>query len=273
MDAATDKLHAILRERRDGEVLVVTGAGVSAESGVPTFRGKEGYWTVGAREYQPMELATLASFRRHRREVWRWYLYRRGVCRKAAPNPGHAALARLEEGLGDRFHLATQNVDGLHLRAGNSMERTYQIHGNIDFMRAAEGRGRALYPIPEHIQLADRDAPLTDEDYAALVTPAGEPARPHVLWFDEYYEEELYRSDSAMTAACRCDLLIIAGTSGAAALPHHVAAEAARARAAILNIDPTENPFGEFAQSRPDGLWLQGTCGRWLPPIVDALLA
>ena len=75
-------------------MIVLTGAGVSAESGIPTFRGKEGYWTVGAREYHPQELATHDAFAAMPWDVWAWYLYRRGVCRAAAPNAGHDAIAR-----------------------------------------------------------------------------------------------------------------------------------------------------------------------------------
>src|SRR5262245_34496521 len=114
------KLLAPLAAGADTEqkVIVLTGAGVSAESGIPTFRGKEGYWTVGAREYHPQELATHAAFEAMPLEVWAWYLYRRGVCRAAAPNPAHAAIAAIERALGNRFVLVTQNVDGLHLRAG-----------------------------------------------------------------------------------------------------------------------------------------------------------
>src|SRR5215831_9378621 len=97
---------------REGGVVVLTGAGISAESGIPTFRGKEGYWTVGAREYHPQELATHEAFRAMPWEVWAWYLYRRSVCRRAHPNPGHEALTRIAVALPDRFALVTQNVDG-----------------------------------------------------------------------------------------------------------------------------------------------------------------
>ena len=99
---------------------MLTGAGVSAESGIPTFRGREGYWTVGSTEYHPQEMATLQAFEAMPEEVWRWYLYRLGACREAQPNQAHRAIVRLEERLGDRFCLITQNVDGLHLRAGSS---------------------------------------------------------------------------------------------------------------------------------------------------------
>jgi len=151
-------------------VVVLTGAGVSAESGIPTFRGPEGYWSVGSEVYHPQEMATHAAFRRMPREVWRWYLYRWSVCRAAAPNPGHHALAELEQGLGERFWLITQNVDGLHLRAGNSAGRTLEIHGNIDYMRRASG-GKERLPLPESIPPKGKDDPLTDAEWDALVFP------------------------------------------------------------------------------------------------------
>ncbi|MCA9686135.1 MAG: RNA polymerase subunit sigma, partial [Myxococcales bacterium] len=107
------ELDTLLARTEPKKVVVLTGAGISAESGIPTFRGPEGYWTVGAREYHPQELATLQAFNRMPREVWHWYLYRRGICRAAEPNPAHFALVELERALGDRFTLITQNVDGL----------------------------------------------------------------------------------------------------------------------------------------------------------------
>src|SRR5215467_14158483 len=88
---------------KSGHVIALTGAGISAESGIPTFRGKEGYWTIGAREYHPQELATHAAFREMPWEVWAWYLYRKSVCGRAQPNPGHEALTRLAVALPDRF--------------------------------------------------------------------------------------------------------------------------------------------------------------------------
>src|SRR5512134_3855043 len=99
---------------REGRIVALTGAGVSAESGIPTFRGKEGYWTIGSQEYHPQELATRQAFRAMPWQVWAWYLYRRGVCLRAQPNAAHHALARLARALPDRLALVTQNVDGLH---------------------------------------------------------------------------------------------------------------------------------------------------------------
>lgn len=265
------ELCRLLDRGREGRVCIITGAGMSAESGIPTFRGEEGYWVVGSREYRPQEMATRVAFTNMPREVWRWYLYRRHICRAAGPNPGHVALARLEQALGDRFSLVTQNVDGIHLRAGNTLERTYQVHGNIDFMRAANDGVSNLIPMDPELVL-DKLAPMTDEMWARLVCPDGQRARPHILWFDEYYNEMLYRSTTAMTAAASCDLLLIIGTSGAASLPMHATAEAARAGAAIVNLDPYDNDFAVFARDSSRGHWVQGKSAIELPAIVDYLI-
>src|SRR5678816_2740656 len=114
----------------------LAGAGGSAESGIPTFRGKEGYWTIGSREYHPQELATRAAFDEMPWEVWAWYLYRRAVCRRAEPNPGHVALV-------------TQNVDGLHRRAGSPDAQTFPIHGDIALMRCSDECVAERWPIPD----------------------------------------------------------------------------------------------------------------------------
>ena len=256
------------------KVVVTTGAGISAESGIPTFRGPEGYWTVGAKEYRPEELATKAAFGKLPKEVWRWYLYRRGICNGAEPNAAHFALAQLEGALGERFCLVTQNVDGLHLRAGNSLERTLQVHGNTDYMRPIQG-DRQPIPIPASVPRITKDEPMSEAIWAELMSSDGRRTRPHVLWFDEYYEEELFRSDSALEAATQCDLLVVVGTSGAAAIPYHMAA-ALRAQTAMIDINPGQNPFSEHAcnRSRQDkGLWLHGAGTRWVPALVEGLLA
>ena len=257
-----------------GKIVVLTGAGISAESGIPTFRGKEGYWTVGAREYHPQEMATHSAFVEMPMEVWRWYLYRRSVCRAASPNAGHEAVVRLEAGLGDRFRLVTQNVDGLHLRAGNTTERTYQIHGNIDFMRCERGCSAELLPVPEQIPSRGRDDPLESAHYELLRCPlCGGPSRPHVLWFDEYYDEELFRAESAHRAAAEAALLIVVGTSGATNLPLQCASAAARTGAAIIDINPEDNVFGEFASSVPTGHVIRRSAASALPELVGRMIS
>jgi NAD-dependent deacetylase len=255
----------------DGVFVVVTGAGVSAESGIPTFRGEEGYWTVGSRVYHPQELATQAAFRRMPEEIWRWYLYRLGVCRAAAPNPAHVALVELERALGDRFLLVTQNVDGLHLRAGSSRVRTYQIHGNIHFMRCAGPHGDQVVEIPAEVPGLQPADPLPDPARELLRCARCEGwARPHVLWFDEYYDEEVYRFESSLRAAAAASVLVTVGTSGNTNLPNQMVAIARRAGALLIDINPAENPFGRVAAAA-DGLFLRGSASQELPRLLAAV--
>lgn len=256
---------------RVGHVLALTGAGVSAESGIPTFRGKEGYWTVGSREYHPQELATHEAFTRMPWEVWAWYLYRRGVCRGAQPNAAHDALARWDRALGDRFGLITQNVDGLHPRAGSPVERTYPIHGDINLMRCARDCCLDRWPIPEEVPALGKGEPVAEAHKALLVCPrCGGMARPHVLWFDESYDEPRFFLDTARRLAASATLLVVVGTSAQTNLPWQVVSLAARAGATIVDINVEDNPFGEIALE--SGGAVRGSAAAILPAIVDALL-
>ncbi len=261
-----------------GLIVVLTGAGISAESGIPTFRGEEGYWRIGSRNYFPEELATRVAFERMPDEIWGWYLYRRSVCRAAQPNAGHLALARLEHelasrGNADRFLLITQNVDGLHLRAGHTLERTYQIHGNIDFMRAAHDRDASIHPLPVELGTHwERGQPVGERERALLVCPDGSPARPHVLWFDESYDEEHFRFDSSLSAIERAALLIVVGTSGATNLPSMIVRRAAQRSIPLLVINRDESPFAALASDLPNGMFAQARAGDVLPHLVDVLL-
>lgn len=255
-----------------GPVVILTGAGISAASGIPTFRGKEGYWVAGSRHYHPMELATRRAFLQEPGHVWSWYLHRWGVCRAAQPNAAHRAVVQCEEALQERFTLITQNVDGLHLRAGNSPQHTYEIHGNIDFMRCGRGCHRQLYPLPQGVSAKQRGEELTAKDKELLRCPqCGEWARPHVLWFDETYDEEYFRFDSSLAAAQRCRLLIVVGTSASTTLPHHVVSLACASGAAVLDINPDRNAFSQLAESA-GGAWIEQSAVEALPAVVEHLL-
>ncbi len=267
------KLKSVLAKivAGNGLITVLTGAGISAESGIPTFRGKEGYWTVGSAEYHPQEMATFAMFQMQPLEVWRWYLYRRGVCRRAMPNAGHLALAALEETFGDRFLLITQNVDGLHLRAGNSLRRTYQIHGNIDFMRCADDCTDEIFPLPDGFWVSEKTDPLPKNAEAVLRCPrCGGMTRPHVLWFDEYYDETHYRFNSSLRAATRTDLLLVVGSSGATNLPLQVAGLVGERGGMIVDVNVQSNPFSVYAEDN-GGFFLQFSAGEVLPEIASTL--
>ena len=255
-----------------GQLTVLTGAGISAESGIPTFRGPEGYWTVGSREYQPQEMGTYRMFRRMPWEVWRWYLYRWEVCRQAQPNAGHQAIAHLEQVLGDRFLLITQNVDGLHLRAGNSLDRTYQIHGNIDYRRCATPCSPAIYPMPTALQGKTRESPITELEKELLKCPGCEGlTRPHVLWFDETYDETHFKFESSLAAAQRTDLLLVVGTSGATNLPSQVAWQVHQQGGAIIDVNIEANPFTNLALKTDNGYFVQQPSGEALPALVEII--
>jgi NAD-dependent protein deacetylase/lipoamidase len=258
---------------RNGTVIVLTGAGVSAESDIPTFRGKEGYWTVGATEYHPQELATLSSFERMPWDVWAWYLYRRGVCRAASPNDGHYAIARWDDamkGSGDRFALVTQNIDGLHRRAGSPAQRTFAIHGELEQMRCAADCVLDRFPIPASVPALGRGEPVTDAVKAVLVCPrCGEMARPHVLWFDEAYDEPRYRLDTVRELASAAVLVVVVGTSAETNLPWQVVMLGARNGATIVDINPEDNPFGEIAAH--SGGVIRASSAATLPILVDQL--
>jgi NAD-dependent deacetylase len=271
MDAVIAACKAAM-SRPGAPVLALTGAGVSAESGIPTFRGKEGYWTVGARDYHPQELATHDAFTRMPWDVWAWYLYRRTVCRAAEPNAAHAALVRWDAALPDRFGLITQNVDGLHRRAGSPAERTYPIHGDIGLMRCANDCTLDRYPIPDSVPALGKGDPVTGEMRAALVCPrCKKMARPHVLWFDERYDEARFFLDTARRLAANAALLVVAGTSAQTNLPWQVVTLAARAGATIVDINVEDNPFAEIAAG--SGGALRGPAAVILPKLVDALIS
>ncbi len=265
------RLAALLEEVRSarGKVVALTGAGISAESGIPTFRGAEGYWTVGSRNYMPQEMATREMFDRRPEEVWRWYLYRFGVCRDAQPNAGHRALVDLERALGDRFTLVTQNIDGLHRRAGS--RRCLTIHGDAAWVRCAAGCGQPRLDQPD-MGVRDAATPFTAADRARLSCPScGGWLRPHVLWFDECYDEENYSMQTALRAAGAADLLLVVGTSGATNLPMQIGQICWRRGAALVDVNPEDNPFAALARRAERGAAVPGAAGDRLLFILAAL--
>ncbi len=268
-----ETLSAVAERALAGDrcLTVLTGAGISAESGIPTFRGPEGYWQIGSRNYKPEEIGTLAMFQRDPDEVWRWYLYRRTVCQKARPNRGHQAVVALEAAFGDRFMLITQNVDGLHERAGSSSERTLHVHGSLDYIRCSEACTIEVHPFPEGIGAYGRETELSDADRALLICPhCGALARPHVLWFDESYDEAFYRFETALRVAARTGLLITVGTSGATNLPNHVLNLVLRSGGKVIDLNVAQNLFGRMATVN-GGFALIGRSGDVLPTLADTL--
>ena len=260
----------LLASRRGDRVVFLTGAGLSAESGIPTFRGPEGYWTVGSTHYHPTEMATWRSFEAMPEEVWRWYCYRLGVCREAPPNVAHHALLKFDGARPEQSFLITQNVDGLHFRAGQSPDRMALVHGNIEQIRCDAHAPAVFWEHPAELRPTREDPFPRGMDY--LHCPeCGELGRPHVLWFDEYYSEELYRAETAMQQVQRCDVLVVVGTSGNTNLPRQAGALAQAVGATIIDINPQDNPFAELA--RQSGAAIVGTATEILPELIDLLLA
>jgi NAD-dependent deacetylase len=217
-------------------------------------------------------MATYAMFAKQPDEVWKWYLYRLSVCSNAKPNEGHIALVEMEKIFQDRFTLITQNVDGLHLRAGNSMERTYQIHGNVFFMRCINECNKRLYPLPLEILPRNKDKELSRDDKKLLSCPdCGTGTRPHVLWFDESYDEHYFKFESAMAVATNTDILIIAGTSGATTLPNKIANIVYQNKRTIIDINIEKNPFTELAINSVNGNFLNMTCSEGLTKILNTV--
>lgn len=269
-DTLISRLHKWCNS--NGNIVVLTGAGISAESGIPTFRGKEGYWTVGSKEYHPKEMATKAMFKENPEAVWAWYLYRRNVCNKANPNAGHFAITELERLFSERFRLLTQNVDGLHLRAGNTLDRTYQVHGNVNYARCAYACRQGVWLIPKELdnEVSKKNV-LTEQEKELLHCPkCNNWARPHILWFDEYYDEEYYHYQSSIRAAISAEILLVVGTSGATNLPIEAGQRAAQTGALIIDVNIETNPFSDLAQEQ-GGFFLQGLGASILPELLKAM--
>lgn len=258
--------------QRPGMLIFLTGAGLSAESGIPTFRGPEGYWTIGSQNYHPQELATRHSFSSMPAEVWAWYLYRRSVCHQAQPNQAHSIIANLGQQFGgERILVVTQNVDGLHLRAGSPAEATFEIHGNIDYFRCWKDCSLTLWPLDDRFLEFPKSRRLTAQEQEAFRCPlCGAWTRPHVLWFDECYDEDWFRYQSSRDAARKARALISIGTSGQTNLPVQMGHLAAAAGALLVDINPQRNPFSDLAEAH-GGVFLRGAASKGMKRIGEIL--
>jgi NAD-dependent deacetylase len=212
--------------RRVQSVAVLTGAGVSAESGVPTFRGEGGLW----RSYRPEELATPHAFRRDPGLVWEWYEWRRGLIGDCQPNAAHRVLAEMESRF-DKFTLITQNVDGLHHLAGSAT--LVELHGNIWGLRCTAG----CRPPWE-----DRAAPLPE--LPARCPSCGALARPDVVWFGESLPGAAL--DAALAAVRRCQVMLVVGTSALVTPAASLPLVALEHGAYVVEINPQPTPLSDL---------------------------
>lgn len=229
--------------RKATRVAVLTGAGISAESGVPTFRGKDGLW----KKFRPEELANFDAFIRNPQLVWEWYQYRRRLISEVEPNPGHRALVELEKLLPD-FAVITQNVDGLHQRAGS--RKVIELHGNILRNRCIEC-GKVTYEV---------DFPKDDVPHCEC----GGLIRPDVVWFGELLPEEAL--EQAYMYARTSNMFFSVGTSAVVQPAASLPLEAKRYGAYVVEINTESTPLTPYADEH-----LRGKAGEVLPKLVEAL--
>lgn len=236
------------RLREVSRVTVLTGAGTSAESGIPTFRdAQSGLWA----RFRPEELATLEAFERNPRRVWEWYAWRREQLADIDPNPGHQALASLAGRFSD-FRLITQNVDGLHQAAGSP--EVIELHGNI----------RRI--------VCHRTGKRISEEQLAAATGAPPPsphasnglARPDVVWFGEMLPRSALQA--ATTAAAGCEVFFSIGTSAQVEPAASLAFLARDNGATIVEINRDPTPLSRHAD-----FVLRGRSGELLPALVAAI--
>lgn len=232
-------------------VAVLTGAGVSAESGIPTFRdAQQGLWA----KFDPLALASPEGFDADPEMVWKWYQWRRELIAAKEPNAGHEALAAMEMQF-QQLTLITQNVDGFHQQAGST--RVLELHGNIH--RSICSRTREPIEAEWIARHPDRQPPPSPHHPEGL-------ARPDVVWFGEALDEPTL--EAAFNAASRCDLMIVAGTAGTVQPAATIPVMARNAGAKIIDINPEPSEISGLAD------WhLVGTSAHWLPALLNKLNA
>ncbi|OCA68150.1 iron dicitrate transport regulator FecR [Chryseobacterium artocarpi] len=243
MEALQSILNEVIKNK-SGYVTFLTGAGISAESGIPTYRSIDGIWIKGTKYHRPEEFGTLKYFRQEPEEVWQYNLFWKKLIEEAKPNEGHFALTEIEQLLGDRFRLITQNIDGLHQRAG--VQKVYEIHGNKQNVRCSKECSGPI-AFPENVKQKEYTEDLTQEDIDGLkCTKCGSWLRPHTLWFDECYNEKYYYFDTAYNIADHTDILFVVGTSGSTALPVNIV-ETVKIRAKhIVIINPENDTYFHY---------------------------
>ena len=261
-------------------ILVITGAGVSAESGIPTFRGKDGYW----RNLDPAKLATPEAFAKNPKLVWEWYRERRQRIRSAQPNPAHQAIVKLAAH--SEFLLVTQNVDDLHLRAKSegqrlSRDKIVQIHGDIFETRCSRcdfvNPGRDGSPEPPGSQCnSGRLTPIAptsahnsnDEPDLTKCPDCGELMRPGVVWFGEQLDPRKIERVEDYLARASCDIVIVAGTTAAFGYIIDWALRARAPNGQLIEVNPNPTPLSRWAMHS-----IREPAGSALPRLVDELLA
>lgn len=241
MKFADELIHDLKSAR---SIAVLTGAGISAESGVPTFRDAQtGIWS----NFNPEELATMQAFRRNPKLVWDWYAMRRSMMAGVKPNPGHTALVAMEKQIPE-FTLITQNIDNLHQAAGS--KNVVEIHGNLSRNRCAS----------ENMIV---DMWKENGEAPPRCPKCGDYLRPDVVWFGELLPEDAMLK--ASDAASKCDVFFSIGTSGVVYPAADLPFAAARHGAIVIEINPEETSLSASAKYS-----LRGPSGVILPELIRA---
>jgi NAD-dependent deacetylase len=226
-------------------VCLITGAGISAESGIPTFRGEEGLWKT----YRAEQLATPMAFIQDPKLVWEWYDWRRGIIASKDPNAGHLVLAEWEELFSD-FTLITQNIDGLHQRAGS--QNVIELHGNIWKHRCVD----------ENTITENHDVPL--EEIPPHCEKCGGLLRPHVVWFGESLDGSILNKSFQLSSSC--EVMFSIGTSAVVQPAASLPLSAAEAGAKVIEINPDPTPLTGSADFS-----FRAKSGEFLPILNEEL--
>jgi len=251
-DSSFDNALAALQDclGRQGNFVVLTGAGVSKESGIPTFRDTQtGLWA----NYRAEDLATREGFLNNPQMVWDWYDFRRNKVWDAQPNPGHMALAKMET-LFHRFTLITQNIDNLHQRAGS--QQVLELHGNIFRYKCLEKNHPVSLELLENPNASPPNCPVCNSY-----------VRPDVVWFGKMLPEIIL--NRAFEQASSADVMLIAGTSGVVQPAASIPAAAKEAGATVIEINPEISALTPFVVD----YFLQGPSGSILQQLLQALQA
>jgi len=234
-------------------VFIITGAGVSAESGIPTFRGKDGYW----RNLDPAKLATPEAFAKDPGLVWEWYRERRQRVRAAQPNAAHQAIVKLAQHA-QEFLLVTQNVDDLHARAGLPKEKRVQIHGDI-FVTRCSRCDFSRHDYEHEHESEDIDPPKCPRCNALM--------RPGVVWFGEQLDSRKVEIVENFLRRGSCDLVFVVGTTAVFGYIIDWAVQAAGRKGQFIEVNPEETPLSQFATRL-----VREPAAVALPRIVDELV-
>jgi len=240
-----DEGIAIVRERlaKAKNVMVITGAGISAESGIPTFRDEEGLW----KEFNPHDYATREAFKRDPGKVWKWYDERRGNMAQAKPNPAHVALAAMAHP-GRRVFIVTQNVDDLHERAGS--KEVVHIHGSLWRTRCER----------DGIVEENREVPLSEIPPLCM---CGEIVRPDIVWFGEELPRQPVEQIVHYLLEGGIDLCLIVGTEATFGYIVQWALQAREAGAMVVDVNPRDTGHGSVVD-----VHLHGKAGEVLPKLI-----